>query len=118
MFSTGKEIEGQALGRISCMTRSELITALAARSPHLDRVDVELVVKSILEAMSETLGRSGRIEIRGFGAFTVVVRNPRTGRNPKTGDNVAVPATAAPQFKAGKDLVERVRPTGTALPRR
>ena len=90
------------------MPRSELIERLAARFPQLPSKDVELAVKLILQAMGETLVANGRIEIRGFGSFTLTYRPPRMGRNPKTGLPVPVPAKYVPHFKAGKELRERV----------
>ena len=90
------------------MTRSDLISRLAERYPQLLAKDTELAVKVILEAMSETLAQGGRIEIRGFGSFALNYRPPRTGRNPKTGEKVQVPAKYVPHFKAGKELRERV----------
>lgn len=90
------------------MTRSELIHRLSKRFPQLAHVDAELAVKTILDVMSSQLEQHGRIEIRGFGSFSVHMRPPRKGRNPKTGVSVAVPAKAAPHFKAGVELKARV----------
>jgi len=90
------------------MTRSDLITRLAERHPQLLAKDAELAVKVILDAMSVSLSRGGRIEVRGFGSFGLNYRPPRQGRNPKTGDKVKVPAKYVPHFKAGKELRERV----------
>lgn len=90
------------------MNRSDLIAALAARFPQLVAKDAEVGVKEILDAMAVTLARGDRIEIRGFGSFALNHRPPRTGRNPKTGEKVYVPATVVPHFKSGKDLRERV----------
>ncbi|MDO8414082.1 MAG: integration host factor subunit beta [Gallionellaceae bacterium] len=90
------------------MTRSDLIAKLAERYPQLLAKDAELAVKVILDAMSAALARGGRIEIRGFGSFALNYRPPRTGRNPKSGDKVQVPAKYVPHFKAGKELRERV----------
>lgn len=90
------------------MTRSNLIHRMARRFPQLAVVDAELAVKTILDAMSSQLEQHDRIEIRGFGSFTVHIRPPRMGRNPKTGKQVAVPTKAAPHFKAGAELKERV----------
>lgn len=92
------------------MTRSELIHHLARRFPQLALVDAELAVKTILDVMSSQLELHRRIEIRGFGSFSVHIRPPRMGRNPKTGKQVAVPAKAAPHFKAGVELKSRVNP--------
>lgn len=90
------------------MTRSELIAILAERHPQLLAKDAELAVKVILDTMSETLAKGGRIEIRGFGSFALNYRPPRQGRNPKSGEKVQVPAKYVPHFKAGKELRERV----------
>ena len=90
------------------MTRSDLITKLAERYPQLLAKDAELAVKVILDTMAGILARGGRIEIRGFGSFSLNYRPPRTGRNPKSGEKVQVPAKHVPHFKAGKELRERV----------
>lgn len=90
------------------MTRSDLINKLAEQYPQLLVKDVELAVRVVLDTMSSTMARGGRIEIRGFGSFALNYRPPRTGRNPKSGDRVQVPAKYVPHFKAGKELRERV----------
>jgi len=90
------------------MTKSELIARLALRFPQLVAKDADLAVKMILDAMSETLAKGDRIEIRGFGSFSLNYRPPRVGRNPKSGVKVEVPAKHVPHFKAGKELRERV----------
>ena len=90
------------------MTKSELIEALAARQNHLAFNDVELSVKSVMEQMSHALANGERIEIRGFGSFSLHYRPPRMGRNPKTGSAVALPGKHVPHFKPGKELRERV----------
>ena len=90
------------------MTKSELIAELASANPHLRAADVETVVGTIFEEISVALSRGERVELRGFGAFSVKRRDARTGRNPRTGDSVDVEAKAIPFFKAGKDLRERV----------
>jgi len=92
------------------MTKSELIERLAARYPQLVAKDAELAVKLILSAMCDELTKGRRIEIRGFGSFGLNYRPPRTGRNPKSGETVKVPAKYVPHFKAGKEL--RVRANG------
>ena len=92
----------------SHMTKSELIESIARKQTHLAYRDVELSVKSMLEQMSETLAAGDRIEIRGFGSFSLHYRPPRIGRNPKTGDAVALPGKHVPHFKPGKELRERV----------
>jgi len=94
---------------LSCsMTKSELIEALARNQSHLKADDVDLAVKTLLEQMSTALATGERIEIRGFGSFSLHFRPPRTGRNPKTGDSVALPGKYVPHFKPGKELRERV----------
>ncbi|MGB8409531.1 MAG: integration host factor subunit beta [Gallionella sp.] len=90
------------------MNRSDLITRLAELHPQLFAKDAESVVKVILDALSNTLSKDGRVEIRGFGSFKLKSRPPRLGRNPKTGDSVKVPAKYVPHFNAGKELGERV----------
>ncbi len=90
------------------MTKSELIEILARRQAHLKADDVDLAVKSLLEMMGGALSAGDRIEIRGFGSFSLHYRPPRVGRNPKTGESVALPGKHVPHFKPGKELRERV----------
>ena len=90
------------------MLRSELITKLAAENPHLRQEDLEKVVEVILEEIGSALERGDRVELRGFGAFSVRSRKPRNGRNPRTGEAVEVPAKKVPFFKAGKELRARI----------
>lgn len=90
------------------MTKSELIERLATRQSHLMYKDVELAVKLVLDQISNALARDERVEIRGFGSFSLHYRPPRMGRNPKTGESVALPAKHVPHFKPGKELRERV----------
>lgn len=90
------------------MTKSELIEILAARQVHLKSDDVDMAVKTLLEQMSAALASGDRIEIRGFGSFSLHYRPPRIGRNPKTGESVALPGKHVPHFKPGKELRERV----------
>ncbi len=90
------------------MTKSELIEAIARRQNHLNAKDVELAVKHLIEIMSNSLASGERIEIRGFGSFSLHFRPPRIGRNPKTGEAVALSGKHVPHFKPGKDLRERV----------
>ena len=90
------------------MTKSDLIARLAERFPQLVAKDADFAVKMILDAMSEALAKGDRIEIRGFGSFSLNYRPPRVGRNPKSGDKVSVPEKWVPHFKAGKELRERV----------
>jgi len=90
------------------MTKSELIERIAARQNQLSIKDIELAVKTILEHMSQTLATGERIEIRGFGSFSLHYREPRQGRNPKTGDTVELAGKYVPHFKPGKEMRERV----------
>ena len=90
------------------MTKSELIESLAQKQAHMSYKDVELAVKLVLEEVVQELAARGRVEIRGFGSFSVHHRPARRGRNPKTGAAVDIPEKYVPHFKAGKDLRERV----------
>mgnify|MGYP003737845009 CR=1 FL=1 len=90
------------------MTKSELVTAISEANPGLGRRHVEMVVNTIFDSMRDALLGGDRIEIRGFGSFTVRVRRPRTGRNPKTGVSVDIGEKKGPFFKVGKELRERV----------
>ena len=90
------------------MTRSDLIEELAARFSQLTQRDAEFAVKAILDAMNDALVRGHRIEIRGFGSFSVSHRPPRVGRNPRSGESVAIPEKHVPHFKPGKALREAV----------
>ncbi len=90
------------------MTRSDLVEALASKFSHLTQRDAEFAVKTILDAMSEALVRGHRIEIRGFGSFSINRRPPRIGRNPRSGESVAIPEKRVPHFKPGKALREEV----------
>ncbi len=90
------------------MTKSELIELISVKQQHLVYRDVELAVKTLLEHMSEALSSGERIEIRGFGSFSLHHRPPRIGRNPKTGEPVALPGKHVPHFKPGKQLRQRV----------
>lgn len=90
------------------MTKSELIEVLAEQQSHLAYKDVELAVKYMLEQMSNALASGERIEIRGFGSFSLHFRPPRIGRNPKTGDAVALSGKHVPHFKPGKEMRDRV----------
>ncbi len=90
------------------MTKSELIEILSNKQTHLAPKDIELTVKAILEQMGQTLAQGGRIEIRGFGSFSLHYRPPRMGRNPKTGEAVSLAGKYVPHFKPGKELRERV----------
>jgi len=92
----------------SAITKSEMIEVLAADQPQLAYRDVELAVKGLLECMSSALATGERIEVRGFGSFSLHYRPARVGRNPKTGNAVKVPDKHVPHFKPGKELRERV----------
>jgi integration host factor subunit beta len=90
------------------MTRSDLVAQLAERFGQLAQRDAELAVKTMLDAMSDALARGHRIEIRGFGSFSINRRPPRVGRNPRSGAQVAIPEKLVPHFKPGKALRESV----------
>lgn len=90
------------------MLRSELVAKLAESYKHLPAEDLERVVAVILDEIADALARGERVELRGFGAFSVRHRDSRTGRNPRTGATVHVPQKAVPYFKAGKDLRARI----------
>ena len=91
------------------MTKSELIQRIAKKQPRLVKRDVELAVKMMLEHMAECLVGGGRIEIRGFGSFTLRFRRARVGRNPRTGTPVSLPARYVPRFQPGQKLRDRVK---------
>ena len=97
------------------MTRSDLVEELAARFSQLTQRDAEFAVKAILDAMNDALVRGHRIEIRGFGSFSVTHRAPRMGRNPRSGESVAIPEKRVPHFKPGKALREEVDERTAAL---
>ncbi len=90
------------------MTKSELIERVALRQSQLSQKDVELAIKTMIEEMSQVLATGGRIEIRGFGSFSLHYRAPRVGRNPKTGESVDLTGKYVPHFKPGKELRDRV----------
>jgi len=98
------------------MTRSSLVARLSERFPHLMARDTELAVRLILDAIGDALAESSRVEVRGFGSFALSYRPPRVGRNPKSGDQVVVPAKHVPHFKAGKELRERVDQLPPVIP--
>ena len=89
------------------VTKSKLIEELAKKQTHLAQKDVELAVKCIIEQMSDALASGERIEIRGFGSFSLHYRPPRIGRNPKSGEKVELPGKYVPHFKPGKELRDR-----------
>lgn len=90
------------------VTKSELIEGIASRYEMLSSRDVELAIKTMIDAMANVLSDGGRIEIRGFGSFSLHYRAPRIGRNPKTGDTVKLTGKYVPHFKPGKELRDRV----------
>jgi integration host factor subunit beta len=90
------------------MTKSELVMRVAERHPHLYQRDVERIVSAIFEHISVALAEGDRVELRGFGAFSVKRREPRAGRNPRTGEKVDVAEKVIPLFKTGKQLRERI----------
>src|SRR5690625_527160 len=90
------------------VNKSNLIERIYERQPHLTPKDVEIAVKTIVDTMSETLASGGRIEIRGFGSFSLNYRAPRVGRNPRTGESVDLAGRYVPHFKPGKKLRESV----------
>jgi len=90
------------------MTKSELIENIAAKQMQLSVRDIELSIKAIIDMMAQTLASGSRIEIRGFGSFSLHYRSPRVGRNPKTGDAVQLSGKYVPHFKPGKNLREQV----------
>jgi integration host factor subunit beta len=94
------------------MIKSELIQQIAEDNPHLYQRDVERIVSTLFEEITAALSRGDRVELRGFGAFSVKQRDARMGRNPRTGAPVPVPKKVVPFFKAGKDLRERMNGKG------
>lgn len=98
------------------MTKSEMIETLSQKQMQLAYKDVELAVKTMLEQMATTLANGDRIEIRGFGSFSLHYRPPRVGRNPKTGDSVELVAKYVPHFKPGKEMRERVNQSMSKVP--
>ena len=98
------------------MTRSDLVARLAERFSQLTQRDAEFAVKTILDAMSEALAKGHRIEIRGFGSFSISRRPPRMGRNPRSGEQVLIPEKLVPHFKPGKALREGVDQAATLAP--
>src|SRR5690606_8119456 len=97
------------------MTKSELIERIVTQQGQLSSKDVEQAIKNMLEQMSEALATGERIEIRGFGSFSLHYREPRVGRNPKTGQSVSRDGKLVPHFKPGKELRDRVNEEGEPL---
>ena len=94
------------------MIKSDLVTKIAAQNPHLYQRDVENIVNAILNEITAALARGDRVELRGFGAFSVKHRPARTGRNPRTGEHVSVDKKSGPFFKTGKEMRERLNRDG------
>lgn len=92
------------------MTKSELIARLASENPHLFQRDIERIVTTIFDEITNALAQGDRVELRGFGAFSVKERGSRVGRNPRTGEAVEVSEKYIPYFKTGKQLRERLNP--------
>ena len=101
-------LRGEAAAWAPALTRAELIAELAASNPHLRQEDAELIVATIFDQITAALARGERVELRGFGAFTVKQRNARIGRNPRTGETVQVGEKTVPHFKAGKEMLRRL----------
>lgn len=99
------------------MIKSELVLKIADQNPHLYQRDVENIVNAILDTITEALARGDRVELRGFGAFSVKRRDARTGRNPRTGQTVEVSEKAIPVFKTGKEMRLRLNIAGDAQPK-
>ena len=97
-----------ALGDTFAVIKSELVQVIAGRNPHLYQRDVETIVNAVFDEITDALCESNRVELRGFGAFSVKNRPPRSGRNPRTGEAVDVEEKWVPFFKAGKELRERL----------
>jgi integration host factor subunit beta len=95
------------------MIKSDLVQRIATQNPHLYQRDVENIVNAILNSIVGAMARGDRVEIRGFGAFSVKHRSARSGRNPRTGALVSVASKSAPYFKAGKEMRKRLNPSGT-----
>jgi integration host factor subunit beta len=96
------------------MIRSELIQKIADENPHLSQRDVERIVTTIFDEITDALASGNRVELRGFGAFSVKHREARTGRNPRTGEAVDIEEKWTPFFKAGKEMRERLNRDGEA----
>jgi len=94
------------------MTKSELVEMIADKQGNITRREAEVVINTIFAAIGDALASGDRVELRGFGSFTIKQRTARIGRNPKTGDSVQVPAKVVPHFKPGKELRERVDQNG------
>jgi integration host factor subunit beta len=95
------------------MIKSELIQRISEQNPDLRQNDVEKIVNTMLDAITAAMARGDRVELRGFGAFSVRNRAARTGRNPRTGAHVSVEEKSVPYFKTGKEMRERLNPTSS-----
>ncbi len=96
------------------MIKSELVQMLASENPHLFQRDIETIVNAILDEVGDAMARGDRVELRGFGAFSVKHRPARAGRNPRTGAHVPVDQKSVPFFKTGKEMRERLNREGGA----
>ena len=96
------------------MIKSELVQRVAAQNPHLYQRDVENIINAILGEITTAMAKAARVELRGFGAFSVKHRPARTGRNPRTGAHVSVAQKSVPFFKTGKEMRERLNKSATA----
>lgn len=94
------------------MIRSELVQKLAQENPDLSLQTIDKIVDLVFKSIVDRLSTGGRVELRGFGAFTTRARDARTGRNPRTGEEVSVPAKRVPHFKPGKEMRERLNASG------
>jgi integration host factor subunit beta len=92
------------------MIKSELVSKLTEQNPHLYQRDIEQVINAILDTITDALAQGGRVELRGFGTFTAKKREPRTGRNPRTGEAVSISEKVAPVFRTGKEMRHRLNP--------
>jgi integration host factor subunit beta len=101
-------LRGEAAAWEAALTRAELIAELAASNPHLRQEDAELIVAAIFDQITAALARGERVELRGFGAFTVKQRSARMGRNPRTQETVQVDEKAVPYFKTGTEMLRRL----------
>ena len=92
------------------MLKSELVSKLTEQNPHLYQRDIEQIVNAILDTISDALAQGGRVELRGFGTFTVKKREARAGRNPRTGEAVSISEKVVPAFRTGKEMRHRLNP--------
>jgi integration host factor subunit beta len=97
------------------MIKSELVLKIAEQNPHLYQRDVENIVNAILDTIADALARGDRVELRGFGAFSVKKRDARTGRNPRTGESVEITEKVVPVFKTGKEMRQRLNAVSRPL---